>query len=167
MLNRYKEDGISWIIPTDWGYTSLRNAYMNPISIARNNGSQWCSDNPLPQWGTTKTFNDPCPAGWRIPGSSVIQVFVGYNQTSILPDIFNNATANGGLLLKYDDTSNRTYGRFTGYPPNQAQLNYVGTNGYMTVWESNKVLAISVSSVIIGGMRDYDAHTTRCIQERN
>ena len=167
MLNRYKEDGISWIIPTDLGYTSLRNAYMNPISIARNNGSQWCSDNPLPQWGTTKTFNDPCPAGWRIPGSSVIQVFVGYNQTSILPDIFNNATANGGLLLKYDDTSNRTYGRFTGYPPNQAQLNYVGTNGYMTVWESNKVLAISVSSVIIGGMRDYDAHTTRCIQERN
>ena len=30
MLNRYKEDGISWIIPTDLGYTSLRNAYMNP-----------------------------------------------------------------------------------------------------------------------------------------
>ena len=163
MLNRYKEDGISWIIPTGLPYTSLRNAYMNPTLIAGNNGSQWCSDNPLPQWGTTKTFNDPCPAGWRIPGSSAAQVLVDY-KTSIVPD--NDATAHGGLLLKYDDTLNRTYGRFTGYPPTQTQLNYVGRNGYMTIWDRNKVFVISRSSVSIGNMMDYDAHTTRCIQER-
>ena len=164
MLNRYKEDGISWIIPTDLNYTSLRNAYMNPISIAKNKNGQWCSDNPLPQWGTSKTVNDPCPAGWRIPGSSAAQVLVEYNKTSIVPD--NDATAHGGLLLKYDDTSNRTYGRFTGYPPTQTQLNYVGRNGYMTILERNKVFVISRSSVSIGDMMDYDAHTTRCIQER-
>ena len=160
MLNRYEGDGITWIIPVDLGFTSLRNAYKNPISIARNNTTQWCSDDPLPQWEETKTFNDPCPAGWRAPKRSELQVFVDYSQS------FTNAKANGGLLLKYDETENRTYIRFTGYPPHQSQLNNVGINGYLTACERSSVFAVSTSNVIMGGNRDYDAHTTRCIQER-
>ena len=166
LLNRYEGDGITWIIPVNLGYTSLRNAYQHPISIAQNNGSQWCSDNPQPQWGETKTFNDPCPAGWRVPGGSELKIFVEYNQSALLPDLFTNAKANGGLLLKYDETENRTYIRFTGYPPNQAQLNYVGTNGYMTAWDRSTVFTVTTSNVATGSMRDYDAHTTRCVQER-
>ncbi|WP_293674699.1 DUF4906 domain-containing protein, partial [uncultured Parabacteroides sp.] len=165
MLNRYEADGITWIIPVSLSKTSLRNAYMNPLSIANNSNTQWCTDNPLPQWDAAKTFNDPCPAGWRIPGSSDVQIFVDYNKSNLIPDFFTDAEVHGGLLLKYDETDNRTYLRFTGYPPNQTQLNNVGTAGYLTTWARKTVLEAKTTTFAIGGLLDYDAHTTRCIQE--
>ena len=81
-----------------------------------------------------------------------------------------SAQNDGGVLLNYDDTGNKFYIRFTGYPPVITQLNNVGLVGYATAVEGLSVFRVdgnSGSSVPeIGGLRNYDAHTTRCVQER-
>ena len=48
-----------------------------------NGGWEWCTDNPLPSWGTAKTIHDPCPAGWRVPQKSELKVLVDRNATAI------------------------------------------------------------------------------------
>lgn len=167
LLNRYEANGFQVIVPQDLGYSSLRNAYRNPMSIAQASNYQWCSDRPYPTWSDTKTFHDPCPAGWRVPHNSEVQALIKYNTTSQIPDLWTNAQKNGGVLLKYDGTTNRTYLRFTGYPPNMTQLNYVGVRGFITIQGRRNVLDVgtSANSVKIGSWEDYDGHTTRCIQE--
>ena len=168
IMNRYKPDGFHAIVPSSIGKgaTSLQNAYRNPLSIAGNGGWEWCTDNPLPSWGTAKTIHDPCPAGWRVPQKSELKVLVDRNATAIPKSAQND----GGVLLNYDDTGNKFYIRFTGYPPVITQLNNVGLVGYATAVEGLSVFRVdgnSGSSVPeIGGLRNYDAHTTRCVQER-
>ena len=167
-MNRYKPDGFHAIVPSSIGKgaTSLQNAYRNPLSIAGNGGWEWCTDNPLPSWGTAKTIHDPCPAGWRVPQKSELKVLVDRNATAIPKSAQND----GGVLLNYDDTGNKFYIRFTGYPPAITQLNNVGLMGYATAVEGLSVFRVdgnSGSSVPeIGGLRNYDAHTTRCVQEK-
>ena len=125
------------------------------------------TDNPLPLWGTTKTIHDPCPAGWRVPQKSELTVLVNRNATAIPTSAQND----GGILLKYDDTGNKFYIRFTGYPPAIYQLNNVGVVGYISAVESMSVFRADGGSCSskpeISGLRDYDAHTTRCVQEKN
>ena len=168
IMNRYKPDGFHAIVPSSIGKgaTSLQNAYRNPLSIAGNGGWEWCTDNPLPSWGTAKTIHDPCPAGWRVPQKSELKVLVDRNATAIPKSAQND----GGVLLNYDDTGNKFYIRFTGYPPAITQLNNVGLMGYATAVEGLSVFRVdgnSGSSVPeIGGLRNYDAHTTRCVQEK-
>ena len=167
IMNRYKPDGFHAIVPLSIGSgaTSLQKAYQVPISIAGGNGTTWCSDNPRPAWGTIKTIHDPCPAGWRIPQKSELYVLVNRN-TSVIPV---SAQDDGGVLLKYDNTGSKFYMRFTGYPPNITQLNNVGTMGYMSASENEaifRVLGLGGTKPEIGSMRDYDAHTTRCVQEK-
>lgn len=78
-----------------------------------------------------------------------------------------SAQDDGGALLKYDNTEGKFYIRFTGYPPNITQLNSVGVVGYMSASESATIFVVSGNSKPgIGSMRDYDAHTTRCVQEK-
>lgn len=168
ILNRYEADGFKVIVPQNLAYSSVRNACQHPLSIAGNSNNQWCSDRPLPTWSTTKTVYDPCPAGWRIPQGSELQALVKNNTISLLPGLWENAQENGGMLLKYDDTSNRTYMRFTGYPPNMAQLNSVGRAGYTTVMNDRTIFAIAwpFKEIVVRQMENYDAHTARCIQER-
>ena len=148
------------------GATTLQNAYRNPVSISGsqfydNNNGQWCTEYESVKWDVTKTVHDPCPAGWRVPKAADLQVLVDYNTS-----IPTTAKSDGGMLLKYDATNNRTYLRFTGYPPNITQLNYVGTDGYINSMGHNGTMAVSArSNKISVGMQDYDAHTTRCVQE--
>ncbi|WP_294615172.1 DUF4906 domain-containing protein [uncultured Bacteroides sp.] len=165
IMNRYKPDGFHAIVPLSIGSgaTSLQKAYQVPISIANNNATTWCSDAQLPVWGVIKTIHDPCPAGWRMPQKSELNILVNRN-TAVIP---GSAQDDGGALLKYDNTEGKFYMRFTGYPPNIAQLNSVGTIGYMSASESAMIFRISGDSKpYIGSMRDYDAHTTRCVQEK-
>ena len=81
-----------------------------------------------------------------------------------------NTQDDGGLLLKYDDTDSKFYLRYTGYPPLINQLNYVGTVGYITamghkeIFEADSRKGNKAPAVV--GMEDYDAHTTRCVQEK-
>lgn len=171
-LNRYQPNGIDWIIPATLSYGSLRNAYKDPISISGASGSvsQWCSDSPRPAWGNPKTIHDPCPAGWRIPSKADMQILVNYNSSY---SNWTGAIADGGMMLKYDETANRTYLRFTGYPPNQTQLNGVGELGLITVYDLRTAFEVNSTGFIHSGKavrfaswEDADAHTTRCIQER-
>ena len=69
--------------------------------------------------------------------------------------------------VKYDDTENRTYLRFTGYPPLITQLNHVGSEGYINAVGHKCVFRVSAreSQISIAKLQDYDAHTTRCVQE--
>lgn len=81
-----------------------------------------------------------------------------------------SAQNDGGILLKYDDTGNKFYVRFTGYPPAIYQLNNVGVVGYVSAIERSSVFNVNGSNgnlkPAIGELRDYDAHTTRCVQEK-
>jgi len=77
------------------------------------------------------------------------------------------AQSDGGMLLNYDDTENRTYLRFTGYPPLITQLNNIGKEGYINVIDTKSVLKVSPSNnqIEVAAFEDYNAHTTRCVQE--
>ena len=169
IMNRYEANGIRAIVPPSigTGATSLKNAYQHPVSMAGNtaygNGNgQWCTEYGSVQWAVTKTVHDPCPAGWRMPQGADLDILKGYNSS-----IPSDAKVKGGVLLKYDDTENRTYLRFTGYPPAITQLNYVGTDGYINAMEHVRVMSVNArsNSISVSGMQDYDAHTTRCVQE--
>ena len=70
---------------------------------------------------------DPCPAGWRVPQKS--EQGSGDRNATAIP---KSAQNDGGVLLNYDDTGNKFYIRFTGYPPVITQLNNVGLVGYAT-----------------------------------
>lgn len=169
-LNRYQPNGIDWVIPGTLSYGSLRNAYKDPVSISQSNGRQWCSDASIPEWGSTKTWHDPCPAGWRIPAQADVQILVDYNNGY---NDWSGAIAGGGILLQYDRTANRNYLRFTGYPPKQTQLNGVGELGLITIYNRRTAFEVNATGFIhsgkavrIASWEDPDAHTTRCIQER-
>lgn len=165
IMNRYEANGIRAVVPQSIGTTatSLRNAYKNPVSMAGNTGSQWCTEYSTVKWDVTKTVHDPCPVGWRVPQPSDLVTLATYNTT-----VPSDAIANGGILLKYDDTENRTYLRFTGYPPKITQLNYVGTEGYMSSMATKRVFCVSArrNKIETDGWADYDAHTLRCVQEK-
>ena len=170
IMNRYEANGIRAIVPQSIGTsaTTLQNAYRHPISIAGNThygnpGGQWCSEYSNVKWNTTKTVHDPCPAGWRIPQKEDLAILVTKNTS-----ISSTAIEDGGMLLKYDDTENRTYLRFTGYPPLITQLNCIGKEGYINAIDTKSVLKVSPSSqtkIEVAPFEDYDAHTTRCVQE--
>ncbi len=169
IMNRYEANGIRAIVPQSIGTsaTTLQNAYRHPISIAGNThygnpGGQWCSEYSNVKWNTTKTVHDPCPAGWRIPQKEDLAILVTKNTS-----ISSTAIEDGGMLLKYDDTENRTYLRFTGYPPLITQLNNIGKEGYINAIDTKSVLKVSPSNnqIEVAAFEDYDAHTTRCVQE--
>ena len=171
IMNRYEANGIRAIVPRSIssGATTLQNAYRNPVSISGytsyspDENGQWCSEYSNVKWDATKTVHDPCPAGWRIPTEDDLGVLASKNTTISS----STAKSNGGMLLKYDDTENRTYLRFTGYPPLITQLNHVGSEGYINAVGHKCVFRVSAreSQISIAKLQDYDAHTTRCVQE--
>ena len=171
IMNRYEANGIRAIVPRSIssGATTLQNAYRNPVSISGytsyspDENGQWCSEYSNVKWDATKTVLDPCPAGWRIPTEDDLGVLASKNTTISS----STAKSNGGMLLKYDDTENRTYLRFTGYPPLITQLNHVGSEGYINAVGHKCVFRVSAreSQISIAKLQDYDAHTTRCVQE--
>lgn len=169
IMNRYESDGFHAIVPVSigsGGSVSLQAAYRQPISIAGSSSAQWCSDSSKPQWSVTKTIHDPCPAGWRVPQKSELSILAKRN-TAKIP---TSAQDNGGILLNYDGTESKFYMRFTGYPPNIAQLNYVGRMGLIICMERGVAYDFDSrtgnSVPREGSWSDYDAHTTRCVQEK-
>ncbi|MFK1720793.1 DUF4906 domain-containing protein [Bacteroides fragilis] len=171
IMNRYEANGIRAIVPRSIssGATTLQNAYQHPVSISGytsyspDENGQWRSEYSNVKWDATKTVHDPCPAGWRIPTEDDLGVLASKNTTISS----STAKSNGGMLLKYDDTENRTYLRFTGYPPLITQLNHVGSEGYINAVGHKCVFRVSAreSQISIAKLQDYDAHTTRCVQE--
>lgn len=172
VLNRYGSDGITLIIPVNpssedaakYSY-SLRQAYQNPIQISSSKGGDWGTD-PFANrgdWGVPKTFHDPCPAGWRVPTKSEVTPLLSAKTKTVV----------GAGTIEHEP-GRWTFFRFTGYPPNAGQLNFVGARGYLMVIDRNTpnapgyVLQFSndVVQPQMSILDSYDAHTLRCIQER-
>ena len=181
-LNRYKSDGITWVIPSGLNMTSIHHAYQHPESFGNPQSQEWSSnpDSDLDGravWSESKTVHDPCPAGWRIATRNELQILIDYN-SSVWNTILTNSETNGGVLLQYDETANRTYMRFSGYPADLYTLNNVGYTAFLAMavvqGRSSPVFIATRSGGIIessAGIRivskdNRDAQNIRCIQDR-
>lgn len=180
-LNRYKADGITWVMPTGLNFSSVHHAYQHPEAFGQPQNQEWSSNpssdaNGRPTWSDSKTVHDPCPAGWRVPTQNELQVLISRN-SSDWNTILSNSEKNGGVLLKYDNTTNGTYLRFSGYPADLTTLNNVGYTTFLAITASNakmsSVFIASRSGGIVeggGGLKfagkdNRDAQNIRCIQE--
>ena len=180
-LNRYKADGITWVMPTGLNFSSVHHAYQHPEAFGQPQNQEWSSNpssdaNGRPTWSDSKTVHDPCPAGWRVPTQNELQVLINRN-SSDWNTILSNSEKNGGVLLKYDNTTNGTYMRFSGYPADLTTLNNVGYTTFLAITASNakmsSVFVASRSGGIVeggGGLKfvgkdNRDAQNIRCIQE--
>lgn len=185
MLNRYAADGITYFpnINSIIATTTLRNAYAQPnVRYCQGDGS-WCSDeNQTSLWGTTKTVNDPCPAGWKIISPNNIAAAIGSNYVSPgktadnwVRNIKNEDTYkdDGGILVYYEamGSGNRVFMRFTGYPPKE---NFKDIGSRITLCTSQARVCFTATLKdgefefynISNGWWLQDSHPLRCIQER-
>lgn len=166
VLNRYEADGVHVIVPkSTYKNLSIRDAYKHPeeiISPYDGNTQHWCS-NRSQTWNATKTFDDPSPAGWRVPTVNEVTTFVSNNSQ---PN-FANEYAKGGILLQCDktDANSKTFLRFAGYPGTATQYIYIGKGIY--------VATVDIQSTFVAGADGWgmknrwsgDALIVRCIQE--
>ncbi len=188
MLNRYKADGITYFpnINGSTKTTSLKKAYENPNIRYCIGSSEWCSDsNKGSLWGSTKTVNDPCPAGWKVAAPNNYAAFLGQDYTSPgsdgganwLNNLVNTDTNkdDGGILVYYEKkgAGNSVYLRYTGYPAQTA----FGTIGRRVALRSSTatVCFVALRNESDNGFQNYnitsgwwnqDSHTLRCIQEK-
>ncbi|WP_301704812.1 DUF4906 domain-containing protein, partial [uncultured Parabacteroides sp.] len=170
-LNRYEGNGLSWLIPENKGvYSSLRDAYATPLSIASSGGNQqWCSEQTAGWNSSSKGIHDPCPAGWRIPQqNTVYQPLIDNNQSS---GSYNDVAKNGGVLLRYENNSEKvTYIRYAGYVVSSTSVINVGAYGYLNAGTPNQIFQLGLSGTtpnfILTTKWNTDVHTVRCMQER-
>ena len=189
-LNRYKPDGITWVIPSGMDMNSIQHAYQHPEfigdpmpnTIGSSTRQEWSNapdsdPDGRATWGSDKTIHDPCPAGWRVSTSDELQALINYNSLN-WSSILANSKKDGGVLLQYDETANRTYVRFSGYPADSKTLNNVGYTAFWavtaTVAKASKVFIAGRSGGVVesgGGIKmaikdNRDAQNIRCIQDR-
>lgn len=140
-------------------------------------------------WNSTlKPTNDPCPAGWRVPSWVDFKPLFDVDDPRAEPrreikfaargqnveTLLNNGQ--GGCSLRYDDDSGHyTYYRMTGYQPERASyFQNINTGGNVVCREGKNgfSFAIEITSNLwemfcIGNTwNPVDAHTVRCIQEK-
>lgn len=163
ILNLYQPDGVSY--------------YARPNAGGAGN---WNS--------TLKPTNDPCPAGWRVPSWVDFKPLFDVDDPRAEPrreikfaargqnveTLLNNGQ--GGCSLRYDDDSGHyTYYRMTGYQPERASyFQNINTGGNVVCREGKNgfSFAIEITSNLwemfcIGNTwNPVDAHTVRCIQEK-
>ena len=114
----------------------------------------WLSTQDDTRWGATKTANDPCPAGFRVPTETELN-------TERLLFSTNDATGAYGSELKLPVTGRR--GASAG------ELTNVGTHGYY--WSStvaggnSRGLNFSSSSAGISSVYRAYGYAVRCINE--
>ena len=191
MLNLYQPDGVSYFIrKTSSGTVSLRNAYQNP-TVTYSSGGDWCNEIKETFWNSSenkKTFNDPCPAGWRIASKINYRSFFtdpsyedSGKRTDNVPMNMNNKTTvleDGGAVIYFENQTDgrSTYIRLTGYQEYYNQFNYIGGMGNLWCREYPYLLAIiaayfpHVSPLpvynISSNWAKRDGYPLRCIQDR-
>ncbi|WP_455640590.1 DUF4906 domain-containing protein [Parabacteroides sp.] len=188
MLNRYQADGITYFpnINGSTATTSLRNAYANPNIRYCIGDGEWCSDsNKGSLWGSTKTVNDPCPAGWKVAAPNNYAAFIGQsysspsnNGSTLWSRNIKNANTNtndGGILAYYEKNGEGkcVYLRYTGYP---VQIKFGSIGRRVSLWSNSTnscFIALRKSNSnefdnynISTGWWRQDVHTLRCIQEQ-
>lgn len=183
MLNLYAPDGITYKPRERNAMSSIQEAYRNPIcmytstSFSTSQGSAW--------GGSVKTVHDPCPAGWRVAAKENYRaLFSGTylnsgNTAKYTPRLasgfsWNDGEQYGGYPVVFDDEAHTTYFRMTGFGNNTNSFVIVGQAG--NVWTRDYSYTFDFGfNVNASGRPAYevsrgwlssDAHTTRCIQER-
>ena len=197
MLNRYAPDGITYVpLNSVTSKTTVRNAFQHPatVYIASSTAIDWCSEtSAIPTlWNSpdteagTKTFHDPCPAGWRVVSYRHLRSFftatpnsdgtIGGTQNIVNPTTFS---ADGGVYFYYSakGSGEATYIRMTGYWRYADEFHYIGqrSNWWLrehigTAGKANYGFYINgttstMNAGISKGWYPQDVHTTRCIQE--
>lgn len=188
MLNRYKADGITYFpnVNGSTETTTLKNAYANPNIRYCAGSGEWCSDsNRGSLWGSTKTVNDPCPAGWKVAAPNNYAAFLGQSYTSpggeggaVWANNVMNTNTNmddGGILVYYEKKGegNSVYLRYTGYPA-QKKFGTIGRRVSLRSSTANACFVVLRQEFnnefqnynITSGWWNQDAHTLRCIQEK-
>ena len=186
MLNQYGPDGITYF--PHQGNSQKGASYVTLYKYPYQLFSGLAND---VNWNTSdKSMHDPCPAGWRIPEAknyralfegdaylSTNSVNARYQARGTSGDMvaFLDKGNGNGYLLRYDNNDTHfSYFRMTGYPPFYYQFRYVGTCGNLWTREVKKGLTFG-NSVVDGRFHSFcigtswgmtDAHTTRCIQEK-
>lgn len=162
ILNMYQPDGVSYYARQGVGGAGNWNSALKPL-------------------------NDPCPAGWRVPSWIDFKpLFDADNPVSGVQNrqyaargqdvgtLLNNGK--GGCSLRYDnDTGHYTYYRMTGYQPlNYNYFQNIDTGGNVICREKKYGFTFSTAITdsrfrmfTIGTTwGETDAHTIRCIQEK-
>lgn len=198
MLNRYAPDGITYVpLSSVASKTTVRNAFQHPatVYIASSSAIDWCSEtSAIPTlWNSpdtetgTKTFHDPCPAGWRVVSYRHLRSFFTAtpNLDGTVTDGAQNVanptafSADGGVFFYFSakKSGEATYIRMTGYWRFTDEFHYIGqrANWWLrehvgTAGKANYGFFINgttstMSAGISQGWYPQDVHTTRCIQE--
>ena len=184
MQNRYGADGIAYVVNDGkMDLTNLRGVCQNPTvfyakrgqiagGITTGIGPEWTTEMGSAVWGDTKTVWDPCPAGWRVASRTDMGAIVRSGK-----NVSNDATKSkdGGYLVYYEasGSGHTSYFRFTGY--GRYFNTFVNIGNLCTVWSctgENTTKGYSAARLFMEGNYDAismyksDAHTIRCIQER-
>ena len=197
MLNRYGPDGLTFQpLRSASQKTTLKNAYQNPgvFFILSQSAIDWCSESSVipTLWNSPnnengkKTFNDPCPAGWRVISyKNLYTFFTGTpgsdGMISGNANMANSSTADadGGAYFYYtaNGSGEATYVRMTGYWRFLDEFHFVGEKAIFWVREHTGITGKSSYgfSFVLGEETNsmeiakvwypQDAQTTRCIQE--
>ena len=184
MQNRYGADGITYVVNDGkMDLTNLRGVCQNPTvfyakrgqapgGITTGVGPDWTTEAGNAVWGDTKTVWDPCPAGWRVASKADMEAIVHTGK-----NVSNDATKSkdGGYLVYYeaDGSGHTSYFRFTGY--GRYFNTFVSIGSLCTVWSctgDGATKGYAAARLNLDGdytavsMYKSDAHTVRCIQER-
>lgn len=154
ILNFYQPDGVTYC-PREIkdARATFHEAYQDPTTIYKAQGNlqanlSWNSvlADVKNAWGgdNDKTFNDPCPAGWRVTKvENYYPLFKNENYNGSAKSLLNlansNLTNDGGVVVRFDpnDESRTTYIRFTGYWYLSDQYSFIGKKTIL--WNRNDV----------------------------
>ena len=183
LLNLYSADGYTFLSRnTSSSRVTIETSCTNPTVVYNPYGTWYTPEAEYWGSGTTKTFYDPCPQGWRVPeGKNYYHLFQNGNGSGAMrsKNTAGNYVDNGGVLV-YCDVSNSvtTYFRLTGYQEKVNLFNYIGLQGNVWCREHSGGQNCTMLCINPGGYdkhRGYDvssiwystdAQNLRCIQEQ-
>ena len=185
MLNQYGPDGISYIVKrgTTQPSATFEEVYQHPTVFYYWTGTSVFSRTNL--WNDSsnkKTVHDPCPVGWRVASRDNYKALFQSGSFSFNTWVTGNAVnqstsqTDGGFVLYYESqgSGNTTYYRMTGYRPEAGLFKHIGEWGFIWTREQGSESKFgSCFNVKYGSgvtmrsnMNKVNAHTVRCIQER-
>ena len=154
------------------------------ISTTKNNGD-WLATPDHTLWAQTKTVNDPCPAGWKIPAASVLNS----NNEHVVAQEAWSVDEDG--KLKPRRVADGTYGVYLNLSTDGSEYAWYPNNGYISTagkllmvgqfscyWSSsvNSLATFAMEMSQVGTKLTYngrqygkvrgEGHSVRCIKDK-